>query len=271
MFRALAVPHRRQILALVRDQDRSAGAIADEFHISRPAVSQHLSVLKQAGLIVERREGTKRLYRANPRALVALRAFVEDLWAERLEGLRREAEAEAHAPSDERISVEREVIIHAPPSAVWRWITEPKKATRWMGKTARIDPSVGGRYRVEVLPERFASGEILELDAPRRFVHTWGWELDASQVPPGSTIVSYDLFERGEGTRLRLCHRDLPSVDTAGSHARGWAHYVPRLAVSASGGDPGPDPWARDEATMERELRPASAGPRKRVKKGKSR
>lgn len=91
-LRAIAEPHRRSILRLVRDEELSAGAIASHFEVSRPAVSQHLSVLKEAGLLHERRQGTRRLYRARPQGLGELRAFLEEFWDDRLLALKRQAE-----------------------------------------------------------------------------------------------------------------------------------------------------------------------------------
>lgn len=259
--RALAEPHRRQILSLVREQELLAGSIAKNFRISRPAVSQHLAVLKEAGLIAERRDGTRRWYRARPEALVGLRVFLEDFWRERLEGLKREAERDDHAArlSAERISVEREVIIAAARETVWRLLVDPLAATRWMGLAAHFDIRVGGRYEVEVLPDLVTVGEFLEVEPPTRLVHTWGWQVDGGSVPPGSTVVAYELFEDGEArTRLRLCHYGLPGINAAGSHSRGWAHYLPRLAAIAVGDAVGPDPWVIDPARMQQELRPGS-------------
>ena len=92
--RAIAAPRRRQILSLVRDEELSAGEIASHFDVSRPAVSQHLNVLKEAGLVSERLNGTKRLYRAQPAGLAELRAFLEQFWGDRLDALKREAERE---------------------------------------------------------------------------------------------------------------------------------------------------------------------------------
>ncbi|MPZ99398.1 MAG: metalloregulator ArsR/SmtB family transcription factor [Dehalococcoidia bacterium] len=91
-LKAIAVPRRRRILTLVRDGELSAGEIAAHFDVTRPAISQHLGVLKEAGLVSERREGTRRLYRARPEGLVELRSFLEGFWDERLDALRRAAE-----------------------------------------------------------------------------------------------------------------------------------------------------------------------------------
>jgi len=93
-LKAIAAPHRRQILSLVRDGELSAGEIAAHFDVTRPAVSQHLTVLKEAGLVDERRNGTRRMYRIRPDGLAPIREFLEQFWDERLEALKREAELE---------------------------------------------------------------------------------------------------------------------------------------------------------------------------------
>jgi DNA-binding transcriptional ArsR family regulator len=93
-LKAIAEPRRRAILRLVRDAERSAGEIASQFDVTRPAVSQHLTVLKEAGLVNERRNGTRRLYRARPEGLADLKAFLDEFWGDRLEALKREAERE---------------------------------------------------------------------------------------------------------------------------------------------------------------------------------
>jgi DNA-binding transcriptional ArsR family regulator len=93
-LKAIAAPRRRQILRLVRDGELSAGEIAAHFDVTRPAVSQHLNVLKEAGLVSERRNGTRRLYRVRPDGLAELKQFLEEFWDVRLEALKREAEKE---------------------------------------------------------------------------------------------------------------------------------------------------------------------------------
>ena len=93
-LKAIAEPRRRAILSLVRDGELSAGEIASHFEVTRPAVSQHLNVLKEAGLVSERRNGTRRLYRARPEGLSEVSDFLEGFWDVRLEALKREAEKE---------------------------------------------------------------------------------------------------------------------------------------------------------------------------------
>ena len=97
--RAIAEPRRRAILRLVRDDELAAGEIATHFDVTRPAVSQHLTVLKDAGLLTERREGTRRLYRARPEGLEGLREFLDEFWGTGLERLKRAAETEQRRAS----------------------------------------------------------------------------------------------------------------------------------------------------------------------------
>ena len=96
-LKALAEPRRREILRLVWSQELPATEIADRFRdVTRPAISQHLAVLKDAGLVTERRDGARRLYRANTDTVAELRAFLDDYWTsglERLRGVAEEAEA----------------------------------------------------------------------------------------------------------------------------------------------------------------------------------
>jgi len=93
-LRAIAEPNRRRILELVAGGERSAGEIAAQFSITRPAVSQHLTVLKEAELVHERREGTKRLYSVRTEGFEGLREFLDKFWGDGLERLRIAAEHE---------------------------------------------------------------------------------------------------------------------------------------------------------------------------------
>lgn len=100
-MRALAEPRRRDILRLVAADELAAGEIAEAFDVTRTAVSQHLTVLKSAGLLTERRAGTRRLYRADPAGLAPLRRFLEDMWSSSLEVGRRLVEADRGLADDD--------------------------------------------------------------------------------------------------------------------------------------------------------------------------
>ena len=93
-IRAIAEPNRRRILTLVSEGELSAGEIASRFEITRPAISQHLSVLRDAGLLNERRDGTRRLYSLRPEGFADLKSFLEAFWDDSLERLKEAAELE---------------------------------------------------------------------------------------------------------------------------------------------------------------------------------
>src|SRR5919204_216655 len=100
---AIADPTRRQLLELVRDRELPAGELAASFDVSRPAVSRHLRVLREAGLVRERRQGRLRLYRADPEPLDELRTWLDAYWAGRLEALKRAAELRRALPHDTEV------------------------------------------------------------------------------------------------------------------------------------------------------------------------
>jgi DNA-binding transcriptional ArsR family regulator len=100
-LKAIAAHRRREILTLVRHDELSAGEIAAHFDVTRPAVSQHLTVLKESGLIAERRDGTRRLYRARPEGLRELRAFLEEYWDDGLDALRQAAEHDQRSKDED--------------------------------------------------------------------------------------------------------------------------------------------------------------------------
>lgn len=257
-FKAIADANRRRILELVAERERSAGEIAEAFDVTRPAVSQHLSRLKRAGLVRERRQGTRRLYSVRRQGMAGAMLFLQAVWDERLARLRDAAEGRpAASPAlTERHCVTCQLVIAAASGTVWRFLADAERMTRWMGLSAALDPEPGGTYRVEVVPGEVASGAFVEVDPPHRLAHTWGWEGHArAVVPPGASLVSYDLLDVPAGTLLRLSHYQLPTVRSAGSHARGWAHYLKRLAGAASGGGAGADPWVTDPARFRAELR----------------
>ena len=86
-LKAIAEPRRQEILRLVWSQERAAGEIADQFQVSRPAISKHLRVLREAGLVEERRVGTRRLYRARVESLL------DSFWDEGLLAVKQAAES----------------------------------------------------------------------------------------------------------------------------------------------------------------------------------
>lgn len=134
----------------------------------------------------------------------------------------------------------REIVIDATPETIWPFLTEVDRHVEWMGTEAELDPRPGGVYRVLVAGEHRATGEFVEVVPREKVVFTFGWVQDGNPITPGSTTVEITLHPEGDKTRLRLAHRDLPE-DGVEDHGHGWRHYLDRLAVRASGGDPGAD------------------------------
>ncbi len=244
-FRALAEPRRREILRLVWDEELPAARIAAQFpEVTRPAVSQHLSVLRQADLVVERREGTRRFYRSNHPVLDNVRQFLDGYWSGSLDRLQHLAESDQRKTKGRKettmAEVMREVVVDAGPATIFPFLTDPELHLKWLGTEAELDPRPGGLYRVNVQGIHPSVGEFVEVVPNERVVFTFGWDEPDHPIPAGSTQVEITLTPDGDKTRVRLVHRGLPA-DAVGDHGNGWQHYLDRLAVATTGGDAGPD------------------------------
>jgi DNA-binding transcriptional ArsR family regulator len=100
-FAALADPTRRQVFERLAGGPRSVGDLADGLPVSRPAVSQHLKVLKAAGLVIDRPEGARRVYQIDPQGLGQIRAWLDRFWDQALEAFKAEAEKPDDNEEDE--------------------------------------------------------------------------------------------------------------------------------------------------------------------------
>jgi uncharacterized protein YndB with AHSA1/START domain len=136
------------------------------------------------------------------------------------------------------IRVERRVA--ARPSAVFRYLTESTLWARWQGESAELDPTPGGRFLVRMAEGQVVEGQFVTIEPERRVVVTWGWQ-QHPRMPPGTSTVEFELTPDGDGTLVRLTHHGLPPEDVP-IHRAGWDAFLPRLAVAATGGDPGPNP-----------------------------
>ncbi len=137
-----------------------------------------------------------------------------------------------------------DVWIAASPARVFRYFVEPEALLRWMGDYAKLDARPGGEFAADINGVA-VRGEYLELDPPNHLVISWGFA-GSDVLPPGASRVEVNLTADGEGTRVALTHSGLPA-EQADRHDVGWRHFLDRLAIAASGGDPGPDPWAAGE------------------------
>ena len=150
----------------------------------------------------------------------------------------------------EPLVVRRETQIAAPPATVFAFLTDPEKILSWMGTEATTEAHPDGLYLVKGCGgdrARAARGAFREVVPVHRIAYSFGWE-GSEVVPPGSSLVEIDLIDRDGGTLLRMAHSGLPNADQCAGHDRGWAHYLGRLAIAATGRNPDIDrgPAPRD-------------------------
>jgi uncharacterized protein YndB with AHSA1/START domain len=145
--------------------------------------------------------------------------------------------------------VRRETHIAAPPATVFAFLTDPEKILNWIGAEATTEAHPGGLYLVKGVGDRgnVARGAFREVVPVHRLAYSFGWDGN-EEVPPGSSLIEIDLIDRDGGTLLRMTHSGLPNAAQCANHDWGWAHYLGRLAIAATGRNPGIDrgPAPRD-------------------------
>lgn len=129
--------------------------------------------------------------------------------------------------------------VAAPRELVYEYFTDEAKMLTWMGTAVEIDPRPGGRFWLNATGSDIASGEFVELDPPNRVVFTFGWE-GGEVVGPGSTTVTVTLTAADDDTTMVELRQDNLPGGQDDSHNEGWTYFLGRLAIAATGGDPGP-------------------------------
>ena len=238
----LSEPNRRRLLELLLAGEQPVSRLAAQFGVTRSAISQHLGVLSNAGLVQVRQEGRFRYYRLDPEGMAALRDALDVFWTHELEQL---ATARPPERGDHDMTAEKSVLVPLDPDATFALLTEPERLRRWQAVTARVELRAGGQYRWTINPGHTASGTITEVEPGRRIVFTWGWE-DSDDLPPGASTVTITLEPAEGGTNVRLVHSGL-TPEQASGHLEGWNHYGERLVAAARHGDAGADEWAASE------------------------
>jgi DNA-binding transcriptional ArsR family regulator/uncharacterized protein YndB with AHSA1/START domain len=239
-FDALGDPNRRAIVELLRAGDRSVRQLADELPISRPAVSRHLRLLKQAGLVADRAEGTRRLYRLHDEGVAAVREYLERVWGEAAVRFRLLAEnhtprAEAGQPLTEPIEIE--FTVACPPRhafELWAvktslWWPSDHSVSGEPGLTVTFEPRRGGRI-FERTPDGSEHdwGEVLAWEPPERLVYLWHLAQDRSHA----TEVEVTFHGDDDRTTVRIVHRGWDRLGDAGPdlqqrNRRGWRGLIP--------------------------------------------
>ncbi|MFW6034512.1 MAG: metalloregulator ArsR/SmtB family transcription factor [bacterium] len=256
----LADPSRRAIFELLARRPCSVGELAQQLPISRPAVSQHLRVLKDGGLVVSRPEGTRRLYRLNPDGVTALRAWLDRVWDESLTAFQKAAEAAPVDTEQEHTmtsappipAVHAKITVGAPVEHAFRVFTESFH-TWWptgyhIGQAemaeAVLEPRAGGRwYERGVDGSECDWGRVLAWEPPHRLVLTWQingeWRYDADPEHASEVEVRFTA-DGPEQTTVELEHRHLDRLpdgqamrDAVGGD-RGWAGILERYREAAA-------------------------------------
>lgn len=138
--------------------------------------------------------------------------------------------------------IKKEIFIECRPQTLFSFFTDPDKMVQWMGRHILLEPSIGGKFRIDVNGSDIAIGEYVELVPNEKIIMTWGWE-KSKLVPPGSSTLEFRLTPKDNGTVLLLTHSGLPAEEVP-SHVQGWTHYLSRIQQLAEGQDPGVDPWS---------------------------
>ena len=220
----------------------TVGDVARRFEVSRPAISQHLAVLKDAGLVDPPRGGGRALYAVRDEAVLAARREVVAL-ADELPGapdgsdpVSSVAPEPARAPAQRHDVIAVEVGAAATVETVFGHLVEPQLITRWLGVRATADARPGGEFRVELSAHDAAAGTYVEVAEPSGVVFTWGQEGGTGALAPGATEVEVTLGVRQAGAAIRLEHRGLPA-EVRAAHLASWAHHLGGLAAAAERSD----------------------------------
>jgi DNA-binding transcriptional ArsR family regulator/uncharacterized protein YndB with AHSA1/START domain len=249
-FLALADPTRRRVFEQLRCGAQSVGKIASTMPVSRPAVSQHLSVLKKAGLVGARAEGTRRVYYIDPHGLSAIRVWVDQFWDDALTAFQSELKKNG---IDQVIEpVRKQLWVKASQARAFAVFT--KDMSRWWPPTHSIlkspqkhyivEPHVGGRwYAVGADDSTCQTGYVIEWNPPARLVLAWQINADWQFDPQLVTEVDVRFIAEGAGSsRIELEHRYLERMGDRAAQLRtrvdfpgGWGAIIESFRKYADG------------------------------------
>ena len=223
-FATLAESTRLRIVERLASGPLSVHEIADRLPVRRPAVSMHLRVLKDAGMVVDRRVGTQRLYQLNPEAFAALRDYLDWYWTQALatykQALEQQEEGETVAMTPEVI-VAKSIVVEAPRVRAFEffirqeawWPAQTHHLAEPPGEIVILEPFVGGRWFERWRDGREVDwGTVLVWEPPRRIVVTWqigsSWIYEPDPTKASEVEVRF-LAESQHRTRIEFEHRHL--------------------------------------------------------------
>jgi DNA-binding transcriptional ArsR family regulator/uncharacterized protein YndB with AHSA1/START domain len=225
---ALSSPVRREILWLVRDRELAVGDIATAFEVSAPTISQHLAVLRQAGLVDMRADGTFRRYRARVERLRGLEGLIAD--DRRWEPATGIAEAELATPSVELV-VRVAVDLPIAPAAAFSQFTDPVAYSRWMGVPVSL---VDGRFSCTMEWGTRIRGVYDVVAPPSLLAMRWDFEDDNVPVPGDERIAYLRIHETVQGCHVEV-HQLVADQPEAEFMTVAWGLVLGRLTESIAG------------------------------------
>jgi DNA-binding transcriptional ArsR family regulator/uncharacterized protein YndB with AHSA1/START domain len=229
---ALGDRTRRKIVGRLALGAASVGELARTLPIGRPAVSMHLRVLRDAGLVSARPEGTRRLYHLEPEALAALRDYLDWYWTQALETFKEHVEAEGDSQMEQELKVSKSIVVDVPPVRAFElfidqerwWPVKTHHLAEPAGERAVLEPFVGGRwYEVSSDGTETEWGRVLAFEPPHRILLTWRMSADWTYEPDparGSEIEVTFVAEGRNRTRLVYEHRHLERYADQGERMR---------------------------------------------------
>ena len=245
-MRALGSRTRREILSLVWDRDMAAGEIAAAFSLTAATISEHLSVLRTAGLVEMRRQGTSRRYRARPDALAGLHGALEDAAKWRPAD---DVPERALTRTSTRPVVVAAVDLPTPAETTFVAFTDPTVYSRWLQVPVTIE---GDRFAATLEWGTEVRGRYELVVPPQLIVMTWDFEDDNVPVP-GRPLTGYlRVYRDGKGSRVEV-HQLVDTPEQAAFMEGAWAMVLGRLktnvVAASTGSAPSRRPRRRKEST----------------------
>ncbi len=226
LLSALFEPRRRAILVRLAAEPLPVGDLARGFDVSRPAISQHIAVLRDAGLVEHRPGAGRNRYAIRPEGIASARAALAELAGE-LPGAEEPFPADpgtGSAPPDVAMSVHST----ATPERLFALATTVEGLAVWLGPVT-ADARVGGPFRLDLGGDA-AAGTYTVVEPPSRVVFGWGQE--GGTPGPDSSRVELRFTQVDGGTHVTLEHRGLP-MHAQAPHLGSWATHLPRLVAAA--------------------------------------
>jgi DNA-binding transcriptional ArsR family regulator/uncharacterized protein YndB with AHSA1/START domain len=229
---ALGDRTRRQIVGRLARGAASVGELARTLPVGRPAVSMHLRVLREAGLVSARAEGTRRLYQLEPNALAAIRDYLDWYWTQALEAFKQHVEAEGEEPMQPELKVTKSIVVDVPPKRAFDFFLQQERwwpiATHHMaeppGETAVLEPFVGGRWYERARDGSETDwGTVLAFEPPHRILLSWRMSADwtCEPDPDRASEIEVTFFPDGRNrTRVVYEHRHLERYGDRGERMR---------------------------------------------------